>query len=577
MVRLWYSPPEIDGEEFGVAWKKLTLTWGYFWGGCLTSLLIVFNLFQGRYELAALEVVYTSILFVSAIVMMRTGRGFRFFAWAGMLGMMIFPNLNSLLAGGFFGSGGRGIWAFTAPMMSALLLPDACTLIFFLVYMFLLTLSLWYTGPFEPYSNDVLPFLYQFHMIGLFFTTFVVFLVFFRKMIWQNKVLHRQEVERKEVAVKSQILSTMSHEIRTPLNAIIGLLDIVSSEPLPAQASEHVSIIQHASRNLLSLVTDVLDYSKIVEGRFEMERIPVDVADTLRNAVAAHQLAAQMNGTSFDLGFDPARPMWVEGDPTRLAQIANNLISNAVKFSPQGRVSVEAMCTVQGVVIAIRDTGVGIAPEHMDKLFQPFSQAETSISRRFGGTGLGLAIVNGIVTLSGGRIEVQSDSQHGSEFVVHLPWKSVPAPGTPPQEAKLIPWNILVVDDNAVNLKVAARLLEKLGMEAHCAGDGEAALDWLATNPCDLVLMDLQMPVLDGYQTSDRIREKVGRDLPIVALSAEVLDTNLEKLREHGMKGFLGKPINLERLRNCLQELQRTDSHGHMHVVGFAQASGERA
>jgi len=353
MLRIWYSPPDIDGEEFGVAWKKLTLTWGYFWGGCLTSLLIVFDIFQGRYLLAVNEAVYTSILFVSAIVMMRTGRGFWIFAWAGMLGMMVFPNLNSFLAGGFFGSGGRGIWAFTAPMMSALLLPDWCTAIFFLVYMLLLTLSLGYTGPFEPYSNDVLPFLYQFHMIGLFFTTFVVFLVFFRKMVWQNKVLHRQEVERKEVAVKSQILSTMSHEIRTPLNAIIGLLDIVATEPLPAQASEHVSTIQHASRNLLSLVTDVLDYSKIVEGRFEMERIPVDVADTLRNAVAAHQMAAQMNGTSFDLGFDPERPMWVEGDPTRLAQIVNNLISNAVKFSPQGRVSVEAMCTAQGVVIAI--------------------------------------------------------------------------------------------------------------------------------------------------------------------------------------------------------------------------------
>lgn len=562
MARHWFAPPEIDGEPFGAAWMKLTLTWGYFWGGCLTSLMVLVNLLADRPLIASLEAFYTASLFLGSIVMMRTGKLFRLFTWTGMLGMMLFPSLDSFLAGGFFGSGGRGVWAFTAPMMSALLLPDWCTAIFFLLFMGLLGLSLWFPGPFPPYSPDLLPYLFQFHVIGLFLTTFGVFFIFFRKMQWQNETLHRQEVERQEVAVKSEVLNVMSHEIRTPLNAIIGLLDLVALEPLPQGARDHVATIQHASRNLLSLVSDVLDYSKIVEGKVELERVPVDVADVVRNAVAAHRMAAESNGTRLRVAGEASGTLWVEGDPTRLGQIVNNLVSNAVKFSPLGTVEVDVSRTGEGVEIVVRDDGVGIAPEHLEKIFKPFSQAETSITRRFGGTGLGLAIVQGIVSTSNGRIEVRSGRETGSEFLVRLPWKSVPPPVAASRPFSLRPWSILVVDDNAVNLKVAGRLLEKLGMRATCVGGGEEAIAWLSRNACDLVFMDLQMPGLDGYGTADRIRRDVPRPVPIVALSAEVLDTTQERLRESGMRGFLGKPINLERLRRCLELLQAEEGQG---------------
>ena len=556
MFGKWFSPPALEGETFGIAWKKQVLTWGYSWGGCLVCLMVMVDLWQDREFLALSESIYAAILFFASVVMMRTGRFFRTFAWIGMLGMMLFPNLNSFLAGGFFGSGGRGVWAFTAPMMSALLLPDWCTAVFFLGFMGLLGFSLWIPGPFEPYSGDVLPILFQFHMIGIFLTSFFVFFIFFRKMEWQNKVLHRQEVERKEVAVKSDVLNVMSHEIRTPLNAIIGLLDLVSLETLPVQTKESIATIQYASKNLLSLVTDVLDYSKLVEGRIEMERIPLDAVAIARNAVAAHRLLAQENGARFRLGFDPSTSTWVEGDPTRLAQIANNLISNAVKFSPNGVIDVDVRLLDEGMEFLVRDTGVGIAPEQMGRLFKPFSQVDATITRRFGGTGLGLSIVRGIVGNAGGRIDVHSGEGKGCEFVVWLPWKSASVPAEPPRASDLRPWHILLVDDNAVNLKVAGRLLEKIGMKVACVGSGEAAIAWLSDNFCDLVFMDLQMPGMDGYEAAIRIRRDIPWEIPIVALSAEVLDTSQTRLRECGMRGFLGKPIDIGMLKKCLLVMQ---------------------
>ena len=575
MARKWFSPPELEGEPFGTAWMKMALIWGYLWGGCMVMCVFAFDLYLGRNGLAALEAFYATLLFAAAIFVMRTGNFFYHFYLGGMAIMMIFPSLSSFLSGGFFGSGARGTWSFIAPMMSVLLLPDWYTALLFAVFLGLQIFSLAVPGPFQPYSGDILPYVFAFHTTGSFVAAFAVFFVFFRKIRWQDDVLHRQEVERKEVAVKSQILNVMSHEIRTPLNAIIGLLDIVAVEPLPDQTRENVATIQHASGNLLSLVTDILDYSKIVEGRLEMERIPVDASAVLRNAVAAHRVVARHNGTRIQTGPELAQPLWVEGDPTRLAQIANNLVSNAVKFSPQGTVEVGISRERRGMTIVVRDTGVGISPEQMERLFKPFSQAEASVTRRFGGTGLGLSIVHGIVAAAGGRIEVESGREAGSEFLVHLPWPPVSAPRGVPASAALRRWRILVVDDNAVNLKVAARLLEKLGMDVACASSGEEAVVWLSENVCDLVFLDLQMPGMDGFQTADRIRQIVQWAIPMVALSAEVLDISRERLLGCGMRGFLGKPINLERLRRCLELLQTgadpvdEDSEDHALLHGF--------
>jgi len=556
MVRKhWYSPAHLPGEGFDVGWKKSTLTWGYFAGGLLVLMVMTMDLVLHRELDAILEGVYAILLLTSSVILFRTGRFFYTIATVGMIAQIVFPSLASWLAGGFLGSGGRGAWAFIAPISSALLLPDWCTALSFCVFLGSLIFLLSVHDLARSLPAELLPYLFVFHLAGVFFTSFTVFLYFYRKLEWQSKVITQQEAERQDLALKSEVLNMMSHEIRTPLNAIIGLLELIAFEELSARVREHFATIQNASRDLLSLVTDVLDYSKLSAGRVELEQIPMDAAGILRNAVAAQLLAAQENDTLLLFGLEVHERMWLEGDPTRLAQIVNNLVSNAVKFSAGRTVEVSASLSPAGFDLVVRDTGVGIPKARLDQIFKPFTQADSTITRKFGGTGLGLSIAHRIILAAQGWIKVRSEEGHGSEFLVHLPWKPVAAPTETPEATHLQKWNILVVDDNAVNRTVAARLLEKLGMQASCVDSGAKAIEWLQKNSCDLVFMDLQMPEMDGYEAADKIRHMFPGPIRIVALTAEVFESS-QRLKDHGLGGFLGKPIGLERLRKCLLELQ---------------------
>lgn len=365
-----------------------------------------------------------------------------------------------------------------------------------------------------------------------------------------------QEIDRKAVELKSEILNEMSHEIRTPLNAIIGLLDLMSTDRMTPEQVENLRTIQFTSGNLLLLVNDVLDYSKLHEGALQLETIAFDAERVVRNIVLAQESIARGNGVELVGAWDASTPRWVRGDPTRFAQILTNLVSNAVKFSPRGKVEVRGAWKDGRISLVVRDTGVGIAPDRQERIFKPFAQADASTAREFGGTGLGLAIVKKIVDVSGGSIRLESALGKGTTFRVELPWVEAPLGANTDPRLPLHPWKILLVDDNALNTLVAQRLLQRLGQQVSCVSGGEEAIAWLEANSCDLVFMDLQMPGLDGFATTRTIRKRWGRTIPIVALSAEVMQHVQERVKLAGMQGFLSKPVNVERLRICVAERQ---------------------
>jgi signal transduction histidine kinase/ActR/RegA family two-component response regulator len=368
------------------------------------------------------------------------------------------------------------------------------------------------------------------------------------------------------VKAKSAFLAMMSHEIRTPMNGVLGIADILAGTELTSTQREYVNLVQMSGNTLLALINDILDFSKIESGRLELESLPLSPRPFLKETLALQIHAAHAKGLTLESEVDAAVPESFMGDGCRLRQIIINLVGNALKFTKKGVVRVEVGMVKQDdqqrIIFQVKDTGVGIAPENLEKLFQAYSQAEASTSRHYGGTGLGLSISKLLVELMGGAIWVESVPGQGSTFSFTIPCqpceastvlaeqKSGPVPETNSRRQN---WKILVVEDNPINQRVVTLFLKKLGCDAECVSSGASCIEKAARKDYDIIFMDVHMPDMDGHETTRRIRLHSGAIHPwIVALTASAQDNDSSLCLKSGMNDFLTKPLRLEALSEAL-------------------------
>ena len=378
-----------------------------------------------------------------------------------------------------------------------------------------------------------------------------------------------EEKKRADAAseAKGQFLATMSHEIRTPLNGVIGLSRLLEAMPVSAEAREMVRMIRSSGDALLRVINDVLDFSKVEAGKLELDVAPFQLRRALEESTGLFGPAAAEKHLRLGCELAPEVPAWVAGDQTRLQQVIMNLISNALKFTNAGEVVLLAGMerrdeTSYCIAIEVRDTGIGIAPDHLPHLFASFHQADASISRRYGGTGLGLAISKRLVELMGGTIDVESSPGEGSRFrftvlLGHAQEPASPDPAPPLTVNAAGQLSVLVAEDNLVNQKVALMLLQQLGVKADLAADGAQAIAAVVEKRYDLVLMDVQMPEVDGLAATREIRSRLPADRQpvIVGLTAHATTEYREICVNAGMNGYLTKPLEREKLRELIEEL----------------------
>ena len=370
---------------------------------------------------------------------------------------------------------------------------------------------------------------------------------------------------------KSDFLATMSHEIRTPLNAIVGFSELLAAHTLPEAEREHVERIHVASQSLMALVNNVLDFSKIEADKLDLDEAPFELAQVLRRVSAANEFNARRKGIEFIVRTHPRTPPRLIGDATRLTQILTNLAGNAVKFTSRGGVRIEvepidgtsevAGASAERVQLrfTVSDTGIGIAPAKQGMIFDAFTQADHSTTRHFGGTGLGLAICKRLAVLMGGDIALESGADRGSTFSATLPFRPDPHAEARSAESAvaltetLSGRRVLVVDDNPINLKLVALMLQKLGVESETAESGAEAIALADEESFDAVLMDIEMPGMNGFEACRQVLA-IRPLMPVVALTAHATTEVADLSVAAGMCGYLAKPITMPALRTALAQ-----------------------
>lgn len=382
-----------------------------------------------------------------------------------------------------------------------------------------------------------------------------------------NQAVEEKEVALQSAAFKQQFLANMSHEIRTPLNAVVGMTNLLLDKGPREDQLRYLNAMRQASKNLLNIINDILDISKIEAGKIVLEEIDFDLTETVDSVYQTLHLRAEEKKLNLVYTFSDDVPKWIKGDPTRLTQILINLTGNAIKFTPEGGtikiiISKESGTDPVWLKFEVEDTGIGISADQIHKIFESFSQENSETTRKFGGTGLGLSISKQLVELQGGTLQVKSTKGVGTTF-----WFLLPYPvGTPvvkkdkeESQTLLRPLTVLLSEDQPMNQMVAIDTLEGMfeGITIDVANNGQEALDKSAEKKYDLIFMDVHMPVMDGYTATKMIRSSgnLNSGTPILALTANAVKEEIDKCIESGMNMHLAKPFEPEKLKQVVIEL----------------------